>query len=245
MYTADPETPGSGLRDRRMQMPAGRCWAVRPASTTWCTSAVIPATSTRGRGDGRSGWRYDEVLAYFKKSEGLASSGDIVIDGEAHNTDGPLGVSVRSPVLGGAREFLRAAAAAGLPTGDYNGRDRGGPAGVASLVQSTTREGKRSSTYHAFLAGEAEARPNLRMITGAHVTRLLLDGTHGGLRATGVEYRDSEGATCVVEADREVVLSAGAIGSPQILMLSGIGPATNSSGLVSAVNWMPPMSAST
>ena len=74
---------------------------------------------------------------------------------------GPLGVSVRAPVLRGAQEFVDAAVAAGIPVGDYNGRDRGGPDGVVSLLQTTTRDGKRSSTYHAFLEGDVEQRPNL------------------------------------------------------------------------------------
>ena len=78
---------------------AARCSAVPRRSTTWRMSAAIPATSTRGRPTAPTGWSYDDVLAYFKKSEGLAPSGDIVVDADAHNTKGPLGVSVRSPVL--------------------------------------------------------------------------------------------------------------------------------------------------
>ena len=70
-------------------------------------------------------------------------------------------MSVRAPVLAGAQEFVDAAVAAGIPVGDYNGRDRGGPDGVVSLLQTTTRDGKRSSTYHAFLEGDVEQRPNL------------------------------------------------------------------------------------
>ena len=77
---------------------------------------------------GATGWSYADVLPYFRKSEGLAPSGDILIDAPAHNNNGPLGVSVRSPVLTGAREFVAAAEAAGIPRGDYNGRDRGGAA---------------------------------------------------------------------------------------------------------------------
>jgi choline dehydrogenase-like flavoprotein len=72
-----------------------------------------------------------------------------------------------------AREFVDAAVGAGIPRGDYNGRDRGGPNGVVSLVQTSTRGGKRSSTYRAFLEGETEGRPNLTIVTGAHVTRVL------------------------------------------------------------------------
>ena len=142
------------------------------------------------------------MLEYFKKSEGLAASGDIVVDADAHNTTGPLGVSVRSPVLSGAQEFVQAAAAAGIPVGDYNGRDRGGSAGVVSLLQTTTREGKRSSTYHAFLEGDVAQRPNLEVITGAQVTRLLLDGENEPLTAAGVEYRTAGGATAVVTPTR-------------------------------------------
>ena len=78
-----------------------------------------------------------------------------LVDTEAHNTAGPLGVSVRSPVIGGSQDFVEAAVAAGIPLGDYNGRDRGGEDGVVSLLQTTTRDGKRSSTYHAFLEGDA------------------------------------------------------------------------------------------
>ena len=128
---------------------------------------------------GATGWSYDDVLPYFKKSEGLAPSGDIVVDTDAHNTQGPLGVSVRAPVLTGAQEFVDAAVAAGIPRGDYNGRDRGGPDGVVSLLQTTTRDGKRSSTYHAFLEGDVEQRPNLEVICGAHVTRVILEGGPG------------------------------------------------------------------
>ena len=102
---------------------------------------------------GTDGWGYAEVLPYFRKSEGLAPSDDIVIDAAAHNTTGPLGVSVRDPILPAAWQFVEAAVAAGIAKGDYNGRNRGGAA-VVSLTQYTTRDGRRSSTYQAFLAGE-------------------------------------------------------------------------------------------
>ena len=119
---------------------------------------------------------------------------------------------------------MTAAGATGIPSGDYNGRDRGGPAGVASLFQTTTRKGMRSSTYRAFLAGAVEERANLTIITHAHVTRVLLSDGAEDLTATGIEYRDESGALQQIHATRDVVLSAGAVGSPQILMLSGIGP---------------------
>ena len=69
------------------------------------------------------------------------------------------GRPVRQPVMSGAQAFVKAAVDAGIPAGDYNGRDRGGPAGAVSLLQTTTMDGKRASTFHAFLEGKPETRP--------------------------------------------------------------------------------------
>jgi choline dehydrogenase len=224
MYTADAGNCGLGLTDGRMMVPRGKMLGGSSAMNYMAYVRGHPGDFDSWAAGGATGWGYDDVLPYFKKSEGLAPSGDIVVDTDAHNTQGPLGVSVRAPVLTGAQEFVDAAVAAGIPRGDYNGRDRGGPDGVVSLLQTTTRAGKRSSTYHAFLEGEVEQRPNLEVICGAHVTRVILEDRAGEMRATGVEYRTTDGETLVARADKEVILSAGAVGSPQILMLSGIGP---------------------
>ena len=224
MYTADAGGCGRGLADGRMMVPRGKMLGGSSGINYMAYVRGHPGDFDAWAADGGEGWSYADVLPYFKKSEGLAPSGDIVVDADAHNTEGPLGVSVRAPVLAGSQDFVDAAVAAGIPLGDYNGRERGGPDGVVSLLQTTTRDGKRSSTYHAFLEGEAEQRPNLEVICDAHVTRVLLDDTPGGLRATGVEYRTADGETAVAHADAEVVLCAGAVGSPHILMLSGVGP---------------------
>jgi choline dehydrogenase-like flavoprotein len=224
MYTSHPGNAGLGLRDGRMQMPRGRMLGGSSGMNYMAYVRGHPGDFDSWAGDGSTGWSYADVLEYFKKSEGLVPSGDIVVDADAHNTAGPLGVSVRSPLLGGAQEFVEAAVAAGIPVGDYNGRDRGGPGGVVSLLQTTTREGKRSSTYHAFLEGDVIQRPNLEVICEVHVTRLLFDGKNERLTAVGVEYRTPDGATAVVDAEKEVVLSAGAVGSPHVLLLSGVGP---------------------
>jgi choline dehydrogenase-like flavoprotein len=173
---------------------------------------------------GATGWSYSDVLPYFRKSEGLSPCDEVEIDAPAHNSAGPMGVSVRSPVLSGSREFVEAAEAAGIPRGDYNGRNRGGAAGVVSLLQTSTRQGKRSSTYRAFLEGEAERRPNLTIITGVQATRVVLDGSPGQMQARGIEYRNRGGEISVAFASKEVILSAGAVGSPHLLLLSGIGP---------------------
>jgi choline dehydrogenase len=224
MYTADPGKCGLGLTDGRMMMPRGKMLGGSSGMNYMAYVRGHPGDFDAWAAAGAIGWSYRDVLPYFKKSEGLAPSEDIVIDAPAHNSAGPLGVSVRSPVLPGAREFVEASAAAGIPRGDYNGRDRGGPSGVVSLLQTSTRAGKRSSTYRAFLEGDAERRPNLTIITGAQVTRVILEGSPGHMIATGVEYRTSTGDTRTVLAAREVVLSGGAIGSPHLLLLSGVGP---------------------
>ena len=224
MYTADAGKCGLGLKGGRMMMPRGRMLGGSSGINYMAYVRGHPGDFDAWATGGASGWSYRDVLPYFKKSEGLAPSDDISIDTSAHSTTGPLGVCVRAPVLPGAREFVDAAVAAGIPRGDYNGQDRGGPGGVVSLFQTSTRNGKRSSTYHAFLEGDAEKRPNLTIITGAQVTRVVLEGAVGQRVATGVEYRIGGGETRAAVATKEVVLSGGAIGSPHVLLLSGIGP---------------------
>ena len=224
MYTADAGNCGLGLTDGRMMVPRGKMLGGSSGINYMAYVRGHPGDFDSWAAGGASGWSYDDVLPYFKKSEGLASSGDIVVDADAHNTQGPLGVSVRAPVLAGAQDFVSAAVAAGIPAGDYNGRDRGGAEGVVSLLQTTTRDGKRSSTYHAFLEGDVEQRPNLEVMCGAQVTRVMLEAGPGEPRAAGVEYRTATGETAVALAAKEVVLSAGAVGSPHILLLSGVGP---------------------
>ena len=220
MFTADPGKAGLGLNGRRMPVPRGKMLGGSSGINYMVYVRGHPGDFDSWAAGGATGWSYADVLPYFRKSEDLAASSDIVVDGAAHNTAGPLGVSVRNPLLPAARQFVEAAVAAGIPRGDYNGRDRGGPAGIVSLSQTTTRGGRRSSTYQAFLAGEPENRPNLTIITGAEATRVILEGE----RATGVEYRTTSGETAIAHAGKEVILSAGAVGSPQLLLLSGVGP---------------------
>jgi choline dehydrogenase-like flavoprotein len=224
MFTADPGNAGLGLRDNLMPVPRGKMLGGSSGLNYMAYVRGHPGDFDHWEAQGATGWSYDDVLPYFIKSEDLTPSNEISIDSEAHGTGGPLGVSVRSPVIPASRDFVRAAETTGIPSGDYNGRNRGGPAGVSSLFQTTTRNGMRSSTYRAFLQGETEGRSNLTIIPHAHVTRVVLSGQEGNLAATGIEYRDSDGVLHTITANREVILSAGAVGSPQILMLSGIGP---------------------
>lgn len=221
MYTADPGKAGLGLNGRRMPVPRGKMLGGSSGLNYMAYVRGHPGDFDSWADAGATGWSYAGVLPYFLKSEGLAPSDEIEIDPEAHNHNGPLAVSVRSPVLPGAREFVEAAVAAGIPRGDYNGRTRGGPRGSVSLFQTTTKLGRRSSTYRAFLEGDVERRPNLAILTGAQATRVILSDA---LEATGVEYRATGGQTGVTAASKEVILCAGAVGSPHLLMLSGIGP---------------------
>jgi choline dehydrogenase-like flavoprotein len=224
MFTADPGRCGLGLREHRMQVPRGRMLGGSSSINYMGWMRGHPGDFDHWAERGATGWSYADVLPLFRKMEDFTPTNEITVDGDAHGHGGPVGVTVRSPVLPGARAFVEAAGAAGIPQGDYNGRDRGGPAGVASLNQTNTRNGRRCSTYYAYLEGEAERRPNLTILTHALTRRVLLEERDGALAATGVEYSNADGEVRKIQARREVVLSAGAVGSPHLLMLSGIGP---------------------
>ncbi len=158
---------------------------------------------------GNEGWAFRDVLPYFRKAEDQERGAD-----ELHGKGGPLAVTdvrMKNPLC---EAFIEAAAQAGVSrTSDFNGPSQEG----AGYYQLTTRDGRRASTAMAYLHPAAQ-RPNLHIVTHAEVERVALDGR----RATGVRYR-ANGAISTITARREVLLAAGAIGSPQILELSGIG----------------------
>ncbi|MBL0116593.1 MAG: GMC family oxidoreductase N-terminal domain-containing protein [Sphingomonadales bacterium] len=162
---------------------------------------------------GADGWSYDDVLPCFKRMEEVSETNEAVISREVRGNAG-RSAGIRSPVIPASRDFVKAAGAAGIPEGDYNGSGRHNLGGVASLVQTNTRHGKRSSTFHAYLENNAELRPNLTIITQAQVQRLALEGEGDSLIATGVEYRDDSGSIQSIGQSKEVILSAGAVGSP-------------------------------
>lgn len=159
---------------------------------------------------GNVGWSFSDVLPYFRRAEGASID---QIDEEYHGRSGPLGISRASPnPLCDA--YIAAAAEAGIPTNpDYNGRSQEG----AGYFQVTTRNGWRSSAATAYLK-PARSRENLQVQTDTMVRRLVVEAG----RVTGVEV-EKGGQVKVLRAGREVLLSAGAINSPQILQLSGIG----------------------
>ncbi|PRY82005.1 GMC family oxidoreductase [Marivita geojedonensis] len=185
-------------------------------------SAINAQIYTRGaaqdyddwRQMGCDGWSYDEVLPYFRKSED-----NDTYDGTYHAKGGPLGVSMPAAPLPICDAFIKAAGQLGIPTTtDVNGARQDG----AGYYQLTQRNARRSSAAMAFLA-PARSRPNLTVQMKAHVRRIIVENG----RATGVEMVDGTRIT----ADREVILSSGAIGSPRLLQLSGIGPADDLSAL--------------
>lgn len=182
-------------------------------------SSINAQIYTRGnRGDydgwaaecGCEGWSYSEVLPYFRRAEGNERFADAF-----HGTDGPLGVSMPRATLPVCDAFVRAGQGWGMPYNpDFNGAAQAG----VGFYQLTQRAARRSSAAVAYLR-PAETRPNLRVRTGGQVRRILIRSG----RAVGVEMVDGS----VLHARCEVILAAGAIGSPRLLQLSGIGPSAH------------------
>jgi choline dehydrogenase-like flavoprotein len=160
---------------------------------------------------GATGWSYPEVLPYFKRAEGNER-----LSGPYHGTDGPLNVADPTWLSGVTDPFTQSAKAAGIPTNDdFNGAEQEG----AGPFQLTQKRGRRWSAADAYLHPVRKERENLTVVTGALAQRLLWEGT----RASGVAY-EVKGRSLTARAEREVLLAAGAFNSPQLLMLSGVGP---------------------
>lgn len=178
--------------------------------------------------NGAPGWGYADVLPFFKKLENFTDpttyvkKGQVVVDKYAHGTAGPLGVSIRNPILPATEVFLQTCNTMGLPIIDYNGTKRGGATGGVSHTHFSVKNGIRQDTYKTFLA-PAKDRTNLTIITKALTSRVKFDGNW----AVGAEYILESGETKVANAAKEVILSAGALSTPAILLRSGIGPAAD------------------
>jgi len=204
--------PQRGLNGRRGYQPRGK---VLGGSSS--VNAMIYIRGDRSDYDhwaaaGNPGWGWDDVLPYFKRAEHNERGTDAF-----HATGGPLNVmDLRSPNRFGP-VFVEAGKQAGLPENrDFNGATQEG----VGMYQVTHKNGERFSAAKAYLTPHLSRR-NLQVITGAHATRVLMEGK----RAVGVEYRSDDGELKHLHAGREVILSGGALLSPQLLMLSGIGPA--------------------
>ena len=166
---------------------------------------------------GNTGWGWDDVLPHFLKSEDHVDGA-----GPLHGSGGEWHVDHQRLHWDILDDWMRAAVAAGIPaTGDFNTGDNEG----VGYFKVNQRRGWRLSTARAFLR-PAERRPNLHVVTDAHAERLILDGR----RAVGLRYRRGD-AVHEARTAGEVILAAGAIGSPQLLQLSGIGPADHLQGL--------------
>ncbi|GAB4233834.1 MAG: choline dehydrogenase [Methyloligellaceae bacterium] len=205
--------PCEGLGGRSIQWPRGKTLGGSSAINGLIYIRGQPEDFDHWRQLGNEGWGYEDVLPYFKRAESYEGGED-----EHHGGSGPLATSNARARLELCDMFIAAAEKAGIPrTTDFN---KGNQEGVG-YIQQTTRNGLRCSTAVGYLR-PAKKRPNLTVVTRAHTQRILFDGK----RAVGVEYVTPSGIARAY-AGREVVLSAGAIGSPQILMLSGVGPAAH------------------
>lgn len=204
--------PDPGLNGRSIEWPRGKVLGGSSSLNGLLYVRGQPQDYDRWRQMGNTGWGWDDVLPLFKRAENNERGADAF-----HGDKGPLSVSnmrIQRPITDA---WVAAAQAAGYPFNpDYNGATQEG----VGFFQLTSQNGRRCSSAVAYL-NPVKKRPNLRIVTHAQVDRILLDGR----RATGVRYTDRAGRPQTVTADREIVLSGGAINSPQLLMLSGIGEA--------------------
>lgn len=202
--------PQPGLGGRRGYQPRGRVLGGSSSINAMIYLRGQPEDYEHWARLGNPGWSWDEVLPYFRRAEHNERGADA-----HHAQGGPLNVAdLRSPNPFSAH-FVQACLQAGLGANpDFNGATQLG----AGLYQVTQRNGERLSAAKAYLHPHL-GRPNLRLLTAARVTRIVLEGT----RATAVELRMSDGSTHCLRARREIIVCAGALQSPQLLMLSGIG----------------------
>jgi len=207
-YESEPEP---GLNGRRLAIPRGKALGGTSSINAMICIRGHRRDYDRWREQGLEGWGYDDLLPYFKRLESSWRG-----EGPFHGATGPIAVSpVDLPEML-FEPLVQAADAAGIPfCEDPNGAEQEG----ISRMEATVGRGRRSSTARAYLY-PAMGRPNLTVATGALTARILIEKG----RAVGVEYL-RDGRMEQVRAGREVILSGGAYNSPQILMLSGIGPA--------------------
>jgi choline dehydrogenase len=207
MFETEPEAQ---LNGRTLYQPRGKVLGGTSSINGMVYMRGTPTDYDNWRQRGCEGWDWESVLPFFKKAENQERGAD-----EHHGTGGPLNVSnpVRCP-LGDA--MVEAAIQAGIPAnGDFNGPRQEG----AGYYQTTTTSRRRWSAARAYLR-DAKRRPNLTVATKAHATRVLIENG----RAIGVEYRTPQGLL-TARCRGEIIVSGGVYGSPQLLQLSGLGPA--------------------
>ena len=207
MFESEPEAQ---LNGRTLYQPRGKVLGGTSSINGMVYMRGTPADYDNWRQRGCEGWDWDSVLPFFKKAEHQERGAD-----EFHGVGGPLRVSnpVHSP-LGDA--MVQAAIEAGIPANpDFNGARQEG----VGYYQTTTGNRARWSAAKAYLK-PARTRPNFTIVTNAHATRVLIEDG----RAVGVEYRTPDGKF-TARCRGEVIVSGGVYGSPQLLQLSGLGPA--------------------
>ncbi len=209
-FSTDPEP---GCDNREIFVPRGKSLGGSSSMNAMLYVRGRPLDYDLWEREGATGWGWDAVRPYFLRSEHNERGAS-----EHHAVGGPLNVMDERSPRPLTRDFLASCEAAGIPyVDDYNGPEQDG----CSLAQVTQKDGKRFSTADAYLR-PALGRPNLTVVTGAQVLGLEWRGE----RVTGVRYATGRRSReAVAEATREVILSAGTLNSPQLLMLAGIGPA--------------------
>ena len=210
MFDSAPEPE---LNGRVMYQPRGKVLGGTSSINGMVYMRGNAADYDEWRQRGCEGWDYESVLPYFKRAEDNVRGAD-----EFHGSGGPLKVSDHRWQPSLAKAMHDAAVEAGIPANpDFNGKNQEG----VGYYQTTINNARRWSSARAYL-GDARQRKNLTIATGAHATRVLIEKS----RAVGVEYRTRQGLV-TAKARREVIVSGGVYGSPQLLMLSGLGPAAH------------------
>lgn len=214
-YHTEPQVHAG---NRRIPYAQGRVLGGGSSINAEVFTRGVPQDYDRWANDeGCPGWSFADVQPYFLRSEGNRSLADAW-----HGTDGPLGVSNVANPLPLTRAFIMACQQYGIPFNhDFNGPRQAG----TGCYQLNVVDGRRCSAAKGYL-DPAKGRSNLTVLTGAHSQKLIVNGH----KVSGVEYV-RKGLAEAVYADVEVILTAGAIGSPKLLMLSGIGPANHLRGI--------------
>lgn len=208
MYRAEPD---AGLGGRSIVVPQGRTLGGGSSLNAMIYIRGQAQDYDNWRDQGCLGWSYEDVLPVFRRSEGNER-----LSNPYHGSDGPLKVSDLRYIHPLSRAFVRGAQQTGLPFNhDFNGEKQDG----VGFYQATIFNERRASTAATYLA-EVMTNPLLTVHTHCEVQRLIIENGE----AKGVVYRDAQGGMRTVLAASEVVLSAGALATPKILMLSGIGP---------------------
>jgi choline dehydrogenase len=213
--------PVEGLDNRRIPVPRGRLLG---GCSTFMAGICLRGNRLdyeEWTAEGNPGWRYEDVLPYFKRLESNRGSS---IDPAFHGLDGPMVVSDLPEHTPAGWAFLAAGQALGHPRNeDFNGARQEG----VGFYQSYLDGGVRVNSYGSYLTAAVKARPNLTIESFALATSVTLECRDGAWRATGLAYEDHRGggrAPRRVTAAREVLVSCGTIDSPKLLMLSGLGP---------------------